>query len=319
MNSKKISFQTVDVEVSVAELEYEYLKFVCGETLRTSDDVFRAQIRSLQVPGVPEFEQWRQEYVAAIAQSPAPDVVQNGAGKAATNGAASAVEPSLEPAPARKRRGGRKAAQPPAPAPTASEPRRGKRGRQAKPDAVIAEPDRSLAKVETNGTAPVADIPPEPTLQRQGRKPAVVTEIIQPDTPSPRRGRGRKAVSAENAASPEITESPELEVAAAEVTPAAEKLAPPAAETPIEELPSTLTATETPVDVSASTASEQADEEQADEESVGTIAAEPMRRRRGTGKGSTTGSTTGRAAARRSPRATTAATRKPRTKRTAES
>jgi hypothetical protein len=60
-NGKKISFQAVDMEVSLAELEYEYLEFVCKQTLRNSDDIVREQIRSLQLTGVPSFEQWRQQ------------------------------------------------------------------------------------------------------------------------------------------------------------------------------------------------------------------------------------------------------------------
>ena len=35
---RKISFQTVDVEVALAEIEYQYLKFVCEATLRNSDE-----------------------------------------------------------------------------------------------------------------------------------------------------------------------------------------------------------------------------------------------------------------------------------------
>ncbi|MBD2073211.1 hypothetical protein H6F86_04775 [Phormidium sp. FACHB-592] len=61
---RKISFQTVDVEVALAEIEYQYLKFVCEATLRNSDDVLREQIRHLRIAGLPSFDDWRKQGVA---------------------------------------------------------------------------------------------------------------------------------------------------------------------------------------------------------------------------------------------------------------
>lgn len=319
LNSKKISFQTVDMGVSLTALEYEYLKFICGETLRTSDDVFRTQIRNLQVSGVPEFEQWRQEYIATIDQSTAANLSQKEADKAETNGAGWA-EPNPEPAPERKRRGRRKLDQPPAPEPAASEPRQGKRGRKAALDvAPAAMPEPAIIapeKAETNGTVPIADVPAdapvEPTQRRKRRRSSVTTEIIEPDTPSLR--RGRKADSSEPAAAPAADEQEALADTAAEVTPAAEEQTPPIVEVPIAELPASAPDTDADTPIDGFDAIE-TDSEQSDQDAEASIVTEPIRRRRGSGKASTTG----RAAARRSPRATTAATRKPRTKRAAES
>jgi hypothetical protein len=45
--TRKIAFQTMDLEVSLSEIEYEYLKFICEATLRNSDEVVREQIRNL--------------------------------------------------------------------------------------------------------------------------------------------------------------------------------------------------------------------------------------------------------------------------------
>lgn len=64
--SRKIAFQTIDMEVSLTELEYGYLKFICGETLRSSDEVLREQIRGLQAPGLPSFDQWRQQDIPTV-------------------------------------------------------------------------------------------------------------------------------------------------------------------------------------------------------------------------------------------------------------
>ena len=61
---RKISFQTVDVEVALAEIEYQYLKFVCEATLRNSDDILREQIRHLHIAGLPSFDDWRKQGVA---------------------------------------------------------------------------------------------------------------------------------------------------------------------------------------------------------------------------------------------------------------
>ncbi|XGV95048.1 MAG: hypothetical protein ACAF41_20165 [Leptolyngbya sp. BL-A-14] len=58
---RKISFQTVDVEVALAEIEYQYLKFVCEATLRNSDEVLREQIRHLHIAGLPSFDEWRKQ------------------------------------------------------------------------------------------------------------------------------------------------------------------------------------------------------------------------------------------------------------------
>ncbi len=61
---RKISFQTVDVEVALAEIEYQYLKFVCEATLRNSDEVLREQIRHLHIAGLPSFDDWRKQGAA---------------------------------------------------------------------------------------------------------------------------------------------------------------------------------------------------------------------------------------------------------------
>ena len=61
---RKISFQTVDVEVALAEIEYQYLKFVCEATLRNSDEVLREQIRHLHIAGLPSFDDWRKQGIA---------------------------------------------------------------------------------------------------------------------------------------------------------------------------------------------------------------------------------------------------------------
>ncbi|MBW4690435.1 MAG: hypothetical protein KME27_01570 [Lyngbya sp. HA4199-MV5] len=58
---RKISFQTVDVEVALAEIEYQYLKFICEATLRNSDEVLREQIRHLHIAGLPSFDEWRKQ------------------------------------------------------------------------------------------------------------------------------------------------------------------------------------------------------------------------------------------------------------------
>lgn len=63
---RKISFQTVDVEVALAEIEYQYLKFVCEATLRNSDEVLREQIRQLQIAGLPSFDEWRKQDLADV-------------------------------------------------------------------------------------------------------------------------------------------------------------------------------------------------------------------------------------------------------------
>jgi hypothetical protein len=61
---RKISFQTVDVEVALAEIEYQYLKFICEATLRNSDEVLREQIRHLHITGLPSFDDWRKQGIA---------------------------------------------------------------------------------------------------------------------------------------------------------------------------------------------------------------------------------------------------------------
>jgi|GEM_PF-2358077 hypothetical protein len=57
----KITFPSVDLDISLPEIEYDYLKFICHETLQTSDEVLRSQLRQLQLPGVPDFNTWRLE------------------------------------------------------------------------------------------------------------------------------------------------------------------------------------------------------------------------------------------------------------------
>jgi hypothetical protein len=68
---RKISFQTVDVEVALAEIEYQYLKFVCEATLRNSDEVLREQIRHLHIAGLPSFDDWRKQDTAQALLLPA--------------------------------------------------------------------------------------------------------------------------------------------------------------------------------------------------------------------------------------------------------
>ncbi|HEY9895863.1 MAG TPA: hypothetical protein V6D34_10710 [Candidatus Sericytochromatia bacterium] len=58
----KITFPTIDLEISLAEVEYDYLKYICQETLQTSDEVLRLQLRQLQLSGVPDFETWRAQH-----------------------------------------------------------------------------------------------------------------------------------------------------------------------------------------------------------------------------------------------------------------
>ena len=57
----KITFPSVDLGVSLSEIEYQYLKFICHQTLQTSDEVLRSQVRQLQLPGIPDFTTWRLE------------------------------------------------------------------------------------------------------------------------------------------------------------------------------------------------------------------------------------------------------------------
>lgn len=68
---RKISFQTVDVEVALAEIEYQYLKFICEATLRNSDEVLREQIRHLHIAGLPSFDEWRKQDTAPALLLPA--------------------------------------------------------------------------------------------------------------------------------------------------------------------------------------------------------------------------------------------------------
>lgn len=63
--TRKISFQTMEMEISLTEVEYHYLKFICEATLRDSDEVLREQIRAIQVAGLPSFDQWRQQQPTA--------------------------------------------------------------------------------------------------------------------------------------------------------------------------------------------------------------------------------------------------------------
>lgn len=74
---RKISFQTVDVEVALAEIEYQYLKFICEATLRNSDEVLREQIRNLQISGFPSFDEWRKQEAATTVGILAPSIETN--------------------------------------------------------------------------------------------------------------------------------------------------------------------------------------------------------------------------------------------------
>lgn len=65
----KIMFSTVDLEITLAEIEYAYLKYACHANLQTSDELLRSLIRSLQIPGLPTFEQWRNQQTTTTLKS----------------------------------------------------------------------------------------------------------------------------------------------------------------------------------------------------------------------------------------------------------
>lgn len=94
---RKISFQTVDVEVALAEIEYQYLKFVCEATLRNSDEVLREQIRHLQIAGLPSFDEWRKQEIAAVRGILSPSIEAKTIPTTAIESSDSAVETLVEP------------------------------------------------------------------------------------------------------------------------------------------------------------------------------------------------------------------------------
>ena len=94
---RKISFQTVDVEVALAEIEYQYLKFVCEATLRNSDEVLREQIRNLQISGLPSFDNWRKQDTASAPGILVPSIETNTIPTTAIESIDSATETLVEP------------------------------------------------------------------------------------------------------------------------------------------------------------------------------------------------------------------------------
>ncbi|MBW4580971.1 MAG: hypothetical protein KME42_15500 [Tildeniella nuda ZEHNDER 1965/U140] len=94
---RKISFQTVDVEVALAEIEYQYLKFVCEATLRNSDEVLREQIRQLQIAGLPSFDEWRKQEIEAVRGILSPSIEATTIPTTAIESSDSAVETLVEP------------------------------------------------------------------------------------------------------------------------------------------------------------------------------------------------------------------------------
>jgi len=92
---RKISFQTVDVEVALAEIEYQYLKFICEATLRNSDEVLREQIRHLHIAGLPSFDDWRNQGTAQGLLLPA--IETNTIPTTAIESDDDAVETTVEP------------------------------------------------------------------------------------------------------------------------------------------------------------------------------------------------------------------------------
>lgn len=94
---RKISFQTVDVEVALAEIEYQYLKFVCEATLRNSDEVLREQIRHLQIAGLPSFDEWRKQEIEAVRGILSPSIEAKTIPTIAIESSDSAVETLVEP------------------------------------------------------------------------------------------------------------------------------------------------------------------------------------------------------------------------------
>lgn len=221
----KISFQTVDIEVSVAQIEYEYLKFICGETLRTSDDVMREQIRKLHIAGQPSFDEWRHLSKAAArkptsstgteSQAQASVSTTNGvaiadqcAHAATPNGSAANVDtngavPAVEPTPATianaSKRKGRTAskAKPAGAEATTTKPGRKPRSARAKEQREAAEATIASLNAEETRT-PEAIAAPEASPAALENAPQT-PEIAVPT--KPRRGKtpgsasGRKSRS----------------------------------------------------------------------------------------------------------------------------
>ncbi|PSB24858.1 hypothetical protein [Stenomitos frigidus] len=97
---RKISFQTVDVEVALAEIEYQYLRFVCEATLRNSDEVLREQIRNLHIPGLPSFDDWRKQEATPVRGILVPSIETNTiptTAIASQESVAPVVEPAVAP------------------------------------------------------------------------------------------------------------------------------------------------------------------------------------------------------------------------------
>jgi hypothetical protein len=61
--TQKISFDAIEITVSLSKPELEYLEAYCKSVYRTSDDVLRELIRKLKVPGVASFDKWLEEKV----------------------------------------------------------------------------------------------------------------------------------------------------------------------------------------------------------------------------------------------------------------
>ena len=92
---RKISFQTVDVEVALAEIEYQYLRFICEATLRNSDEVLREQIRHLQIAGLPSFDEWRKQDTVAVRGILSPSIEAKTIPTTAIESSDSAVEATV--------------------------------------------------------------------------------------------------------------------------------------------------------------------------------------------------------------------------------
>jgi hypothetical protein len=126
---RKISFQTVDVEVALAEIEYQYLKFICEATLRNSDEVLREQIRHLHISGLPSFDDWRKQDTAPAIGILVPSIETNTIPTTAIESSDSATETLVEPEASKT--GDRKPAEAPAAKPAPAKP--GPKPGQAKP------------------------------------------------------------------------------------------------------------------------------------------------------------------------------------------
>jgi hypothetical protein len=117
---RKISFQTVDVEVALAEIEYQYLKFICEATLRNSDEVLREQIRHLHISGLPSFDDWRKQDTAPAIGILVPSIETNTIPTTAIESSDSAAETLVEPEASKT--GDRKPADAPAAKPAPAKP-----------------------------------------------------------------------------------------------------------------------------------------------------------------------------------------------------